>query len=219
MTTPPRLAGAGAAGIAVAIAVFAALHVVPPSSEVDPTRRTISQYALLPNGWAFDLAVIALAVGSLAVLAALVRARLVPLGSGAALGLMLWSVSLVAVVYFQKHNWAVGPSVDGDIHRVASAVAFLSLPVAALLAVRRRPGGHARAVAVGAVVSLLCITPVLWAILSEPYTGVRWWQAIPLGGVERVLALCEVLTVLLMARWAARSDATRPAATAVASST
>ena len=39
--------------------------------------------------------------------------------------------------------------------------------------------------------------------MAEPWTGVRWWRAIPLGGVERLLGLAEVVTVLLLAWWAA----------------
>ena len=39
---------------------------------------------------------------------------------------------------FPKHNWAVGPSANGQIHRAASIVAFLCLPVAVLLLTRRR---------------------------------------------------------------------------------
>ena len=59
-----------------------------------------------------------------------------------------------------------------------------------------------RLAALGGVVSLLCFSPILWALLSEPWTGVRWWRAIPLGGVERLLGLAEVATVLLLAWWA-----------------
>ena len=33
------------------------------------------------------------------------------------------------------------------------------------------------------------------AIVTEPLTGVRWWRAIPLGAVERLLALSEVITI------------------------
>jgi hypothetical protein len=60
-------------------------------------------------------------------------------------------------------------------------------------------------VALGGAVSLLCFTPILWALVSEPWTGVRWWRAIPLGGVERLLGLAEVVTVLLLAWWAVRA--------------
>ncbi len=218
MTEPSRavaaLAGLGAACVAAALALFAGLHLLPPSAELDWTRRTISQYALLDNGWVFDAAVLLLAGGSLAVLGALVRARLLRLASGAGTALLLWSAGLVGVVWFEKHNWAVGPSVSGDIHRVASLVAFLALPAAGLLAARpwlRHPRWRlpARVVALGGAVSYLCLLPILWALLSEPWTGVAWWRAIPLGGVERLLGLAEVVTVLLLAWWAAR--AARPA--------
>jgi len=202
-----RLAGLGGAAVTVALVLFAWLHLTGPSAALDWRTRTISQYALLDNGWAFDTATLLLAAGSAAILAALVRARVIGAGSGSAAALALWVAGLIGVVWFEKHNWAVGPSPSGDIHRAASVVAFLSLPAAALLAgVPRLRGPHPRAAAVitlAGMVSLLCFSPILWAVLTEPWTGVRWWRAIPLGAVERVLGLAEVTTLLLMAWWAA----------------
>jgi hypothetical protein len=58
---------------------------------------------------------------------------------------------------------------------------------------------------VAALVSFLCFTPILWAVLAEPWTGVRWWRAIPLGAVERLLGLAEMATLLLLAWWASRA--------------
>jgi hypothetical protein len=196
-------AGFGVLGVLASLALFGALHVLPPTAELDWSRRTISQYALMENGWAFDAATLLLAAGSAAILVPLIRARLA--GPGAVGALLLWIAGLVGVVWFEKHNWSVGPSMSGDIHRVASVVAFLSLPIGALLAAvpRLRETG-ARLVAAGAVVALLCFLPILWAFVSEPWTGVRWWRAIPLGGVERLLGLAEVVTVLLLAWWATR---------------
>jgi hypothetical protein len=202
------VAGLGAACVLASLSLYAALHVMAPSADLDWMRRTISQYALMPNGWIFDTATLLLAAGSAAVVAALLRASVLSRTAAAALG--LWVIGLVGVVWFEKHNWQAGPSMSGDVHRVASVVAFLSLPVGALLAARRG-GGPARWVAVGGVVSLLCFMPILWAVLAEPWTGVRWWRAIPLGGVERLLGLAEVMTVLLLARWAVRTPLTRPA--------
>lgn len=203
----PALAGLGATCVAASLILYGLLHLLPPSAELDWTRRTISHYALLSNGWQFDAATLLLAAGSAAVLAALLRARV--LGRGAAVALALWVAGLVAVVWFEKHNWAMGASVSGDIHRAASVLAFLSLPAAALLAAAPwlRAAGDRRPawlVAAGGVLSLLCFTPILWAVATEPWTGVRWWRAIPLGGVERLLGLAEVVTVLLLAWWAVR---------------
>ncbi len=193
------LAGLGVVCVIGSLSLYAALHLLPPSAELDWSRRTISQYALMPNGWMFDTATLLLAAGSALILAALHRAGV--LSRAALVTLGLWVVGLVGVVWFEKHNWQVGPSISGDVHRVASVVAFLSLPIGALLAARRG-GGAARWVALGGVVSLLCFMPILWAVASEPWTGVRWWHAIPLGTVERLLGLAEVITVLLLARWA-----------------
>ncbi|MEV6489521.1 DUF998 domain-containing protein [Actinoplanes sp. NPDC051633] len=212
-----RLTAFGAVLVAASLAVYAWLHVTPPSADLDWRRRTISQYALLENGWAFDVATLLLAAGSAAVLAALVRSGAVRARSGAFAALALWVAGLIGVVVFEKHNWAAGPSISGDVHRAASLLAFLSLPAGAVLAgapwLRRRSDRQAtRAAAVAVflagIVSLLCFSPILWALVSETWTGVRWWHAIPLGGVERLLGAVEVSTVLLLARWAFTPAAT-----------
>jgi hypothetical protein len=147
---------------------------------------------------------------------ALVGARLVPATSAGAVALLLYGLSMAGVVAFPKHNWAVGPSVNGDIHRAAGLVGFISLPVAALLVGwiwRRHERWRAYAYATAAlgVLSLLCFSPIVVAILTEPWTGVRWWRAIPLGAVERALALAEVATVLALGWWAARASGGAPA--------
>jgi Protein of unknown function (DUF998) len=209
------LAIAGLASAASAALVVALLHVMPPTSQVDPVRRTISEYGLLENGWVFNGAVLALAVGSAAVLLALIWTRLLPAASGGAAALLLWSAGLAGVSVFPKHNWSLGPSMHGDIHRMAGLLAFVSLPVAALLLARawlRRPQWtmQARLSAALGLLSLLCFSPIALAILLEPITGVRWWRAIPLGAVERALALVEVVTVLALACWAARAATRAP---------
>jgi hypothetical protein len=209
MALPRSLALAGIAAVVVAIAMIGSLHVTGPSAELDPMRRTISQYALLETGNVFNVAVVVLAAGSAATLLALIRTGLVPVRSGAALALLMWCVGLAAVVYFPKHNWSVGPSIEGTVHRYASVVAFLSLPIAALLIGRhgRRTGarGHATGATVLGALALLCFAPIAVAFALHPFTGVPWWRAIPLGGVERLLALVEVVTVVYLAHWAIRA--------------
>jgi hypothetical protein len=203
------VAMAGMGAVVTGALVVLVLHVVPPSDAVDPIRRTISEYALLANGWVFDLAVFILAAGSAAIGVALIRRRLLASASVASVALGLWIVGLSAVVTFPKHNWALGGSSTGTVHRVASVVAFLSLPVAALLlghAWRRRVRRYAAWASWLGVASLVCFAPIAGAILLEPLTGVRWWRAIPLGLVERLLALTEVVTVLALGVWAARGD-------------
>jgi uncharacterized protein DUF998 len=204
------LAIAGLCAAATGAVLVAALHVVPPTSDVNAVRRTISEYALLETGWVFDVAVLAVSAGSIAALVALIWTRLTAATSGSSVALLLWSAGLAGVSLFPKHNWSVGPSLHGDVHRVAGVVAFLSLPVAAVLLGRawlRHPrwAGFARWSLSLGLLSLLCFSPIALAVALEPITGVRWWRAIPLGSVERALASVEVLTVLVLAWWAARA--------------
>lgn len=204
------LAATGIAAAVLCAALIGSLHVLPPSAQLDPVRRTISHYALLENGWLFDLAVLALAAGALAVLAALLGARVVERASGGAAALLTFAVALVAVVVFEKHNWAVGPSVSGDIHRLAGLVAFVSLPVAALLVARPwldagRWSAPARCAVAAAGLSLVWLAPVVAAVLTEPWTGVRWWRAVPLGSLERLLGASELIGVVVLGWWAARA--------------
>jgi energy-converting hydrogenase Eha subunit A len=209
------LAVTGLAAAVVGSLAVAVLHVLPPTDRLDPVRRTISEYALHETGWLFNSGVLILALGSFAVLLALVGAGLVRTMSLGAVALTLWCLGLAAVVYFPKHNWSVGPSASGSIHRVASLVAFIALPVAAIVVARvwrhdprwRHSARWTVALAIGA---LLCFGVIIGAFVLEPFTGVRWWRAIPLGAVERALATAEVATLLALGWWA-RKAAVRPA--------
>ncbi|PVZ03435.1 uncharacterized protein DUF998 [Actinomycetospora cinnamomea] len=208
---PARLvatgARAGTAAVTLALVIIGAMHLVGPSSRIDPVRRTISEYAVVEGGWLFDVAVVGLAVGSAGVLAALVAARLTPLRSLSAVMLGTWCGGLLLVVAFEKTNWSIGPSVSGYIHRYASLVAFLALPVAALLLARRHrddPAARPYRVGVrwGSWLALASFLPIVAAIALRSVTGVPWWRAVPLGLLERGLALAEVLVVALLGAWA-----------------
>ncbi len=215
LTTPPREAetvvrsGArlGVAAVVLALLVIGAMHLVGPSSAVDPVRRTISEYALLPGGWLFDIAVVVLALGSAGVLAALVAARLTPARSLPSVLIGAWCVGLLLVVAFEKTNWSIGPSASGYIHRYASLVAFIALPLGALLLARRHRGDPAArpfriGVRWGSWLALASFLPIVGAIALRGVIGLPWWRAVPLGLLERGLALAEVLVVALLGLWA-----------------
>ncbi|MET0866188.1 MAG: DUF998 domain-containing protein [Nakamurella sp.] len=202
------LAGFGIAGALVAVIGVGTLHLLPQTADIDIVRRTISEYALTELGWVFNLGVAGLAIGSLAILASLVLAGRARGGSlGIALGL-IWSAALLVVMVFPKHNWAVGPSTNGSIHRVASIVAFVCLPVAVLLLTRRPGGSRGRRPIPARLASWLAIGSLAWfgvllgAWALTPITGKPWWQAVPLGVVERGLVISEVLAVIALGCWA-----------------
>lgn len=203
-----RLATLGLIGPVIAATLVGALHVLPETSGISPVNRTISEYGLSGVAWAFNAAVVALALGSLAILVAGARAGLTGASSiGFALGLA-WVAALLVVVVFPKHNWAVGPSTNGQIHRVASLVAFVCLPLAVMLLTRRRAAGTGSAPRWAfwlAVASLSWFGTLIGAWLLSPITGVPWYRALPIGLVERGLVLCEVAAVVALGVWVVTS--------------
>ncbi|RJQ74337.1 DUF998 domain-containing protein [Pseudonocardiaceae bacterium YIM PH 21723] len=198
---PSRSALAGLVALTLGVIVLLALHVIPPTSEIDPVVRTLSQYALTSNKWLFDSAVLLIALGSALGFAAVIRHRdTAPSSAGILLG-GLWVLSLLLVVAFTKVNWAVapGPSLGGLIHRYASAVAFLSLPLAIILIAPAvfpdRPSWRrtARGFAVASIAGFgVIIVGVIRAVAGHG----RWWQFVPLGLVERLIGLTGIAAML-----------------------
>jgi len=189
------------------------LHVLPPSNQINAMTRTISEYALGANGWMFNVGVLALAAGSMLVLAGLVRAGVVRAVSGSSVFVTLWSAALAVLVFFEKYDFANGEhsGASGMIHRMASLVAFLSLPTAALLASRgaarrnpswRRPAAWTRW---AALASCATLSLLLYAVAQSFVTDISWWRVFPLGGMERLIAFAEIVAVFAMGNWAGRA--------------
>ena len=207
------LAVSGLAGLACAAILIGILHLVPETARLSSVRQTISEYALTDLGWMFNVGLIATAAASLLVFFALL---LTGQATWRSIGLIfggLWVAGLLVIVAFPKHNWAVGPSLDGQIHRIASVVAFLSLPVAVMLLTRRRAGtagrGRARAAFWLGAVSLTWFSPLIVAMMMAPRTGTPWFRAIPLGLIERGMVITEVAAVVVLALWALAATRSR----------
>lgn len=200
-----RWCGTGAlVAVAATVVVFAVLHLLPSTRRISPVTRTISEYALTDAAWLFNLGVLLLVAASVAVFGGLALVgRVRALGIGTVFA-ALWVAGLLTLVSFPKHNWALGTvSTSGQVHRLASLVAFVALPVAVIVTARRR-GRTAHPAAARcafwlAVLALAWFSPLLYAVFTAPLTGTPWWQAIPLGLVERALALTEVLAVAALA--------------------
>jgi hypothetical protein len=167
---------------------------------------TISEYVYTSGSWVFVVAVLMLAATSAALLYGLIRAgRVRSLSAGSVL-MTLWVVGLVAVVAFPKHNWVTGPSLSGTVHRYATLVAFIALPIAVLLIATGREVA-ARAARWLAVIGIGWLTVLFGAIVVGIVTGQRWWTLIPLGLVERGIAGFEVAALIALGVWLAREDA------------
>jgi hypothetical protein len=206
---PARVVAVGGAlAVLMTIVMIGSLDVRRVLASVDLSRSTISAYGLGPNGWIFEVAVSLLAGGSLAILAVLVHRGITRWFSGGAIALSLWSLGLAMVVAFPKQDWSMPETASGGIHRVGSLIAFVSLPVAALLLARpwlkhAAWAPHARRTFGFGVLSVFAFSPLLYALLSHAFVGgTAWWRLIPLGYVERVLVITEVLAVLAAGLWA-----------------
>jgi hypothetical protein len=188
----------GIAALAIGAALVLLLQVIPPTDEISATRRTISEYGLSDHKWLFDLAVILVALGSAAGLAVLHSQRRLPVPA-AFLG-TLWTVGLLVIVAFPKPDWATVSRSDfgGTLHRIASVVAFVALPLAVLVAARAAfpdsPGRRWLA-RVPAIASLAWFAVILGAVVVAAVDGGRWWTLIPLGLVERGMALTELVAL------------------------
>lgn len=209
---PSLLGRAGAVGALAVVVVVGAMHLLAPWSRHDPVRRTISEYAVGPGGWLFDVAVLGLVMATVAVVAALSVRGLVPTAAVVLFG--VWCVGLVLVVVFEKTNWSVGPSLSGSIHRYASLAAFFALPAAGLLTARgHRDEAWARWTTAFSLVALASFLPIIGAIALNPVLATPWYRAVPLGLIERVLSLAEVLVVVTLGFRAARDESREPSLT------
>ena len=210
MATPPAvtttclLAAVGAAAAVAGAGLVVALHVLEPAEDV--VHSMISDLVFGPNPWLFDLAVLLVMAGSLAVRAALARAGLLT-GAG---GLMAaFAAAMTMIAAFPTCHCQVQVTTAGVVHAAASLVAFTSLPLAALrLAAQhevtwRRIAAWARHTARAC---LCCLAPmglaVVPIVLSVPVP-------FPFGLIQRMTGLLAVALLLLLAGWA-WSAAIRP---------
>ncbi|MCG8923482.1 DUF998 domain-containing protein [Lentzea sp. CC55] len=208
----PRLAATGGSlAVVVTVAMVGLLDLT-----VGPLRRTISEYALGEYRPVFDVAVVLLAAGSLAILHVLVHKGLTRWRSTGAIALSLWSVGLFLVVVFPKTNWAMGTNeVSGSIHRFGSMLAFVSLPIAIIALARpwlkdHVWGRHARWTMASGLLSIVAFMPLLYAIALSVVSDVRWWRVFPLGYIERILLIAEVGAVLVIGLWSIAASRVAP---------
>ncbi len=188
----------GLAALAIGAGLVLLLQVIPPTDEISATRRTISEYGLSDHKQIFDLAVVLVALGSAAGLAVVQRQGRLPVPA-AVLG-TLWTVGLLVIVAFPKPDWATVSRADfgGTLHRIASVVAFVALPLAVLVAARPAfPSSVGRRwlARVLAIASLGWFAVILGAVVVAAAEDGRWWTLIPLGLVERGMALTELLAL------------------------
>lgn len=197
----PGLFGAGGViALAAAALLVLLLQFLPPTDTISPLRRTISEYGLSPNKWIFNLALVLVALGSAVLFALHALRRTMPpaaLFAGA-----IWIVSLLVIVTFPKTDWSVGPSAGGTVHRIASVIGFIVLPVGMLIAASRAfPAGTAWrwTARILSITSLGWLAVIVTGVVVMLAGGGPWWTFVPLGLVQRLMALNELLAVATLA--------------------
>ncbi len=193
------LAWVGMLTLLTGVLAILVLHVIPPTDAISAYRRTISEYAYTTLGWAFNAGVLAVSAGSVLITVSLWLSRTLRRTSVSGPLMLLWSAALVVLVVFPKHDWSVGPSGHGAIHRMASLVAFVSVPIAVILIGRHRAGSlrsPGRTAAVSGIIAAGWLSLILGAYLFGPLSRTPWWLVFPLGLVERGVAFFSVAAVL-----------------------
>lgn len=197
-----RLAVAGILGVGIATVAIGLLHVMPGSRLLNPLSSTISEYALLTDGWIFDSSVILLAVASALVLTALVVRNLVAWRSWGALMTLVWCVGLVGLTVFPKQGFGVDASIAGRVHWTWTLIAFFSLPIGINLICwqhRTLPGRWRRwavrlSMVAGGWFAVLTVQTAISAL-----TPIQAWRVV--GLVERALSLTEMIAVIVLGLW------------------
>ncbi len=199
---PAVLAWLGIVGLAAGAALVILLAFIPPTNDISVIRQTISQYGLSDNKGVFNVAVLLVAAGSVLILGTLRQQRRLPtaatvFGAG-------WVLGLLVIVAVPKANWALvsGFNAGGTLHRAASVVAFVCLPIAVLAAARAAfpcSAGRRSAVRVLAIAALAWFGVILGAVVIAAVADERWWQLIPLGLVERGMALTGLIALVTLA--------------------
>lgn len=204
--SPVGLGVLAAVGAVVAAAGLIGLDLFVGLSGPGAGGSTISAYIYTDYGWAFQACMVALIIGSAALLGGLIVTGLAPPRSTGTVLLALAVVAMVAILVFPKTNWAVGDSTHGQIHRLASITAFLAGPIGIMLLTRRSARRHCRHPAATAAFwlaagALAWLTPLLVAAANMLAGGRPWWRVVPLGLMERGIVFTEIAAMIAVATW------------------
>ncbi|WP_084779459.1 DUF998 domain-containing protein [Planobispora rosea] len=182
------------AGILLAV-VGAVVGQLDPDPYLDPLNLTVSEYAVLDRGGATEFSMMALGVGSLALVAGLRMAQ-APTGAVAERLMLVWSGALLLIAVVPTTAPGLAMDLGAQVHRYVSITAFTVMPVAgAMMAARFGRDERWRAVA----------RPLEWLALAGGFGLLAiTYVALPgdrvlIGLVERVLLGTEVALVGVLA--------------------
>ncbi|MGK5738316.1 DUF998 domain-containing protein [Micromonospora sp. URMC 103] len=212
-----RKAGLSAlAGIALAALLVVVGH-VEVNEDLSPWSLTVSDFAVSDRGGVIDTAMVVLALATAALLPALrgMRTALPPLPAAGrdrparrhrgrwAEGLLIaWVGGLLLAAFVPTNEPGAPMGAAAYVHRYASVVAFLALPLGGWLLAERLPPDVARWVRGLAITSAVLAAAMVWSA----YPGDR----LLIGLAERLLIVTEAALLTVLALTVTRASRSAP---------
>ncbi|MFC0507987.1 DUF998 domain-containing protein [Micromonospora costi] len=203
-----RTAGLLALGGIALAALLAVIGHVEVNDDLSPWSLTVSDFAVSDRGGVIDTAMVVLALATAVLLPPLRRPAAArptgrptagpgrgPFGWAEAL-LTTWVLGLLLAAVVPTNEPGLPMDTAAYVHRYASVVAFLALPVGGWLLAARLPAPAGRWVRGFAVASVVLAVAMVWSA----YPGDR----VLIGLVERMLILTEVAALTVLALTVAR---------------
>ncbi|MET0418136.1 MAG: DUF998 domain-containing protein [Actinoplanes sp.] len=184
VTRSTGLLALGGIALAALLTVIGHLEV---NDDLNPWALTISDFAVSDRGGVIDVAMVVLALATVALLYGLHRAGPPRPRSGRTAELLLgaWVAGLLLAAVVPTNEPGTAMTTAAYLHRYASVVAFLALPIGGWL-LARRPDltPAARTLRALVLLSLALAAAMIWSA----YPGDR----VLIGLAERLLILTEV---------------------------
>ncbi|MGI5525449.1 DUF998 domain-containing protein [Micromonospora sp. CA-259024] len=191
VTRSTGLLALGGIALAALLTVIGHLEV---NDDLNPWALTISDFAVSDRGGAIDIAMVVLALATVALLYGLRRPGPPRPRSGRTAELLLgaWAGGLLLAAVVPTNEPGTAMTTAAYLHRYASVIAFLALPAAGWL-LARRPDltPAARTLRALVLLSLALAAAMIWSA----YPGDRML----IGLAERLLILTEVAVLATIA--------------------
>ncbi|PWR07118.1 DUF998 domain-containing protein [Micromonospora acroterricola] len=188
-TRSTGLLALGGIALAALLTVIGHLEV---NDDLNPWALTVSDFAVSDRGGVIDIAMVVLALATVALLLGLRRTGPPRPGRPVELLLGAWVAGLLLAAVVPTNEPGTAMTTAAYVHRYASVIAFLALPAGGWLLARRPDlAPAARTLRTLVVLSLALAVAMIWSA----YPGDR----LLIGLAERLLILTEVAVLATVA--------------------